>query len=83
MEGYSFFENSEIETQAADRQRAVSGLQRDLVRMSNLAAADWIERNADRFRRLIDRRPEILDHYREEPDLTAQQVRDLMFVEED
>ena len=62
------------------RQRAISGLQRALILMSEKTAREWIEAYGERFRRLVERRPEFLDRFMsEDSEAIAQEVRDLMF----
>lgn len=83
MEGEQGFYNTEEQGRRERQQRAISGLQRALILMSDKPAREWIETNGARFRRLIERRPEFLDRFEEEGEVAAQEVRDLMFDEEE
>ncbi|MFH0873642.1 MAG: hypothetical protein V1846_02260 [Candidatus Komeilibacteria bacterium] len=84
MDGELNFLASSEQQLKEQRQKAISGLQRALILMSAKAAPDWIEANGERFRRLVKRRPEFLDRFNtEDGEAVAQEVRDLMFIEED
>lgn len=83
MEGEQGFYNTEEQGRRERQQQAINGLQRALILMSDKPAREWIEANGARFRRLIERRPEFLDRFEEEGEAAAQEVKDLMFSEED
>lgn len=82
MEGEQGFYNTEEQNRREGQQRAINGLQRALILMSDKPAVQWIEDNGERFRRLVERRPEFLDRFEEDGEAVAQEVRDLMFSEE-
>lgn len=82
MEGEQGFYNTEEQNRRERQQRAINGLQRALILMSDKSAREWIEDNGERFRHLVERRPEFLDRFEDEGEAAAQEVRDLMFGEE-